>query len=95
LLDSGATECFLCPETAVRLGVPIKPLRIIKQVKNVDSTANISGGIKSQAYLTISLEWKEKMLRFHLANIGEEEAILGYPFLEALDPTVDRLSTSI
>jgi hypothetical protein len=35
------------------------------------------------------------MLQFYLANIGTEEMILGYPFLEALDPKIDWLTASI
>ncbi|KAH9955746.1 hypothetical protein BC827DRAFT_1140804, partial [Russula dissimulans] len=95
LLNSGATECFLRPKAAQQMGIPTTPLQISKQVKNVNGTTNISGAIKNQAYLTVSINRKEKMLQFYLVNIGSEEMILGYPFLEALDPKIDWLTTSV
>jgi hypothetical protein len=68
LLNSGAMECFLSPEATQQMGILTMPLRTLKQVKNVNGTTNISGAIKNQAYLTISINGREKMLQFYLAN---------------------------
>jgi len=66
------------------LDLPRKKLNKPKEVRNVDGT-----------FLKVQLNGKEKTLRFYLANIGNEEAILGYPFLESLDPKVDWKTATI
>jgi len=95
LLDSGATECFLNINKVYELDLPKKKLDRPKEVKNVDGTLNISGSITHETFLRVRLNGKEKTLRFYLANIGNEEAILGYPFLESLDPKVDWKTATI
>jgi len=82
-------ECFLNINKVHELDLPKKKLDKPKEVKNVDGTLNISGSITHETFLRVCLNGKEKTLRFYLANIGNEEAILGYPFLESLDPKVD------
>ena len=95
LLDSGATDCFISPETVKELEAPTKKLDKTKEVKNVDGTANVSGSIKEETYLEVSLNKKKKMLRFYIANIGKEQAILGYPFLESLEPPINWKEVTI
>ena len=95
LLDSGATECFLNINKVHELDLPKKKLNRPKEVKNIDGTLNISGSITHETFLKVRLNGKEKTLRFYLANIGNEEAILGYPFLESLDPKVDWKTATI
>jgi len=89
LLDSGATECFLNTNKVRELDLPKKKLNKPKEVRNVDGTLNVDGSITHETFLKVRLNGKEKTLRFYLANIGNEEAILGYPFLESLDPTIN------
>jgi len=77
------------------LDLPKKKLNKPKEVRNVDGTLNVDGSITHETFLKVRLNGKEKTLCFYLANIGNEEAILGYPFLESLDPTINWKEATI
>jgi hypothetical protein len=57
-------------------------------VKNVDGTLNLLGEVTEGVTLVIKYNGKPQKHLFYVANIGEDDLILGYPFLEAADPNI-------
>jgi hypothetical protein len=64
-------------------------------VKNVDGTLNQSGEVTEGVTLVIKYNGKPQKHLFYVTNIGEDDLILGYPFLEAADPEISRKEGTI
>jgi hypothetical protein len=58
-------------------------------VKNVDGTDNKLGKVTDEVRLSIHHENYNEEHRFLVADIGEDDIILGYPFFEAANPLID------
>jgi hypothetical protein len=54
----------------------------------VNRTLNQSGEVTEGVILVIKHNGKPQKHLFYMANIGEDNLILGYPFLEAADPKI-------
>jgi hypothetical protein len=74
----------------------VKQLQLIKiklpkprKVKNVDGTLNQSGEVTEGVILVVKHNGKPRKHLFYVANIGEDDLILGYPFLEAANPEIN------
>jgi predicted aspartyl protease len=89
LLDSGATECFIHPNVVEQLQLTKVKLPKPRKVKNVDGTLNQSGEVIEGVILIIKHNGKPQKHLFYVANIGEDDLILGYPFLEAANPEIN------
>jgi gag-polyprotein putative aspartyl protease len=89
LLDSGATECFIHPKVVKQLKLQTVKLPKPRKVKNVDGTLNQSGEVKEGVILIIKHDRKPRKHLFYITNIGEDDVILGYPFLEAANPIIN------
>ena len=72
-----------------QLGVKTKQLKFPRKVKNVDGTYNKAGRIMEAAILSIKFKGKESKHCFLVADVGDEDIILGYPFLEDFYPDID------
>jgi hypothetical protein len=59
-----------------------------QKVKNVDGTLNQLGEVTEGVILIIKYNGKPQRHLFYIANIGEDNLILGYPFLEATNPKI-------
>jgi hypothetical protein len=55
----------------------------------LDGTLNKQGEITEVVILTIQCEKHCTLHRFLMADIGEDDIILGYPFFEATNPQID------
>jgi RNase H-like domain found in reverse transcriptase/Reverse transcriptase (RNA-dependent DNA polymerase)/Integrase zinc binding domain/Chromo (CHRromatin Organisation MOdifier) domain/gag-polyprotein putative aspartyl protease len=99
LLDSGATDNFIDRKTIERLKLKTSRLPKKREVKNVDGSLNLSGSIEEEIHLFVKINDKKRKHRFYVTNLGTEEAILGYPFLEDANPMIDwtkaRLDTKV
>ena len=62
LVDSGATDNFIHPAFAKRLGLTMTPLEKPKRIYNIDNTSNKSGSI------THSLELKVVTIRTYTTD---------------------------
>jgi predicted aspartyl protease len=89
LLDSGATECFIHPKVVKQLHLQKTKLTRPRKVKNMDGTLNQSGEVTEGVTLVVKHNGKPRRHLFYMANIGKDDLILGYPFLEATDPIIN------
>jgi hypothetical protein len=89
LLNSGATECFIHPKIVKQLQLIKVKLPKPRKVKNVDGTLNQSGEVTEGVILVVKHNGKPQKHLFYVANIGEDDLILGYPFLEAANPEIN------
>ena len=89
LLDSGTTECFIHPQVVARLQLTKRKLEKPQKVQNIDRTANKDGEILEAVDLLVNNNRKSATHAFFVANIGQDDYILGYPFFEASTPNVD------
>jgi hypothetical protein len=89
LLDSGATENFLHPELIKQTGLKTRTLTRPKKMRNVDGTLNGGKTIDQYVQMNIRHNGRTSLQTFFVAELGEDRAILGYPFLEAFEPKVD------
>ena len=86
LVDSGATDNFIHPAFAKRLGLTMTPLEKPKRIYNIDNTSNKSGSITHSLKLKVTTKGIEKIMRFLVTNIGNEDILLGYPWLATFEP---------
>jgi len=89
LLDSGATECFIHPCTVKQLKLITRTLPKARKVQNVDRTNNKAGQILEVVDLMVNNNGEQALHAFYVADIGQDDFILGYPFLEASSPDID------
>jgi reverse transcriptase-like protein/aspartyl protease len=89
LLDSGATESFIHPRVVHELRLSTNWLHYPWTVQNVDGTNNKLGEVTDEVWLLIWHENYKEEHRFLVADIGEDDIILGYPFFEAANPLID------
>ena len=89
LLDSGATENLIHPRMVKKYDLSIQKLPKVQQLLNIDETVNKLGSVTEIVVLTIwsdSYNWSHK---FSVADIGEDDFILGYPFFKATNSNID------
>ena len=86
LVDSGATDNFIHPAFAKRLGLAMMPLEKPKKIYNIDNTSNKSGNITHSLELKVTTKGIEKVMRFLVTDIGNEDILLGYPWLATFEP---------
>ena len=90
LVDSGATNNFITPAFTKHLY--LTPIKLLKPrtIRNIDGTTNQGGQINK--YVDIAIQqhtedrpWWTRPLtmrqQFYLADLGEDDVILGYPWL--------------
>ena len=88
LIDSGATDNFICKNLLQRLKIATLPIEVPLKIWNVDGTHNQDGKITHFTDLQVRTGTDTKILRFLLTNLGRDEVILGYPWLTAFEPII-------
>lgn len=89
LLDSGATEIFIDPRTVERLRLPIQKLHQPRIIYNIDGTPNQAGSITHRCQLALHFGEEMKDIGFFITNLGQDRIVLGFPFLQQFNPTID------
>ena len=89
LLDSGATEFFIHPWLAKELDLCTYLLEKPRQVHNIDGTNNWLGRVTREVKFQVFHKSHCQTYWFLIANIGEDNIILRYPFFKAANPMVD------
>src|SRR6266851_7585478 len=89
LLNLGATENFMSLDYAKHLHLPIKTLKELRRLFNIDSTPNKAGDLKYYTDLATRMGMQTRMLQYFLSNLGNSRVILGYPWFAATQPKID------
>jgi len=89
LVDSGATKNFMNLDYARYLRLPIQCLATPRKLYNVDGISNQSSDLLYYTDLSVQTGSKRINLQFFLSNLGENKAILGYPWFAAMQPQID------
>ena len=89
LVDSGVTENFLNLTYAKWLKLPIKRLPHARKLYNVDRTENKGGELLYYTDLPTRTGTATTTMRFFLLDLGEQKAILGYPWFASAQPKID------
>ena len=85
LVDSGATDNFIHPAFAKRLGLAMTPLDKPKWIYNIDNTSNKAGSITHSLELKVTTKGIDKVMRFLVTDISNEDILLGYPWLATFE----------
>ncbi len=86
LVDSGATDCFMSKDFIRRMKLGKRPLQKPRKIWNIDNTANQAGAITHYITLNIQTKGIQKTIQFLVTNIGNEDIVLGYPWMAAFEP---------
>jgi len=89
LLDSGATENFLDNKTVHRLKLATHALKEPRYIYNVDGSNNKAGQITHSCQLELTYNGKNIQQQFFVSDLGQDRALLGYPFLREFNSQVD------
>jgi hypothetical protein len=89
LLDSGAMENFMNLQYVKYLQLPIRCLKEPRKLYNVDGSPNCSGELQYFTDLQVQTGTQHATLRYFLSDLGENKAILGYPWFAAFQPQIN------
>jgi Reverse transcriptase (RNA-dependent DNA polymerase) len=89
LVDSGATENFMNLDYTRYLHLPIQRLASPHKLYNIDGTLNQSSDLLYYTDLSVQTGDRRVALRFFLSNLGDNKAILGYPWFAAVQPKIN------
>jgi hypothetical protein len=89
LLDSGATETFIDPQTVEKLQLPIQKLHQAHIIYNIDGTPNKAGSITHKCQLKLHFGEDSKDIDFFVADLGQDRVVLGFPFLQQFNPIIN------
>jgi hypothetical protein len=86
LVDSGATDNFIHPKLLKRLGLSVQALDRPRKIWNINRTTNRTGQLTSFVDLEVCTGSKEEKMHFLVTDLGNEDLILGYPWLATFEP---------
>ena len=89
LLDSGATENFLNDAVWQRLKIGRVKLPKPLTVHNVDGMENQTGKVGYYCWLKVYYQYRMAWMKFYITSLGDDDFILGYPFLYLFNPYID------
>jgi hypothetical protein len=93
LVNSGTTDNFISSKLLKRMKIGALELKNPKVIWNIDGTQNKSGMITKFADLQVRCGDKKEVMQFLVTNLGEDEIILGYPWLTAFQPKINWKDT--
>ena len=86
LINLGATDCFMSVMFVKRMKLGRRPLQRPHKIWNINNTANQAGSITHYVDLNIQTNGIWKTIWFLITNIGNEDIVLGYPWMVAFKP---------
>ena len=95
LVDSGATNNFMSPNFARKMGLGMKKLDNPRKIFNIDDTENKSGSITHYLDLDVFTKGIHQEMCFLVADLGREDLLLGYPWLATFEPTLHWRTATI
>src|SRR5260370_37506663 len=94
LVDSGATDNFISPDFARRMGLGLMLLERPRKVWNIDNTENRAGSITHSIMLDVQTNGQRNNMVFLVTELGAKDLLLGYPWLATYEPHISwRLAT--
>jgi hypothetical protein len=95
LVDSGATDNFIHPKLLKRIGLGVQVLDRPRKIWNIDGTTNRAGQLTSFVDLEVRMGDRERKMCFLVTDLGDEDLILGYPWLAMFEPQFNWRSSVI
>ena len=95
LLDSGAGGLFIDETFVKQNDFTLHKLPEPLNVYNVDGTLNKKGMIMSYIEADLKIGERIKQTRLYVTGLGKQKVILGFPWLQDENPTVDWKSGEI
>ena len=90
MVDSGATGNFINPRTVQTFQIPTERKTIIYQLETIDGTPIRSGVVDLETVdLVLTSEHHSEVIRLDVTDIGDNEIVLGMPWLRHHNPQVD------
>ena len=86
LVDSGATNNFINPQFAKRMGIRMLLLKAPQKIWNIGNMENVAGKITHSSFLNITTHGQTHGMTFLVTDIGDEDILLGYPWLARYKP---------
>jgi len=81
LINCRASGCFIDTTLVIHLGWQINRLAVLRTAYNVDGTLNNNGLIQLYMSLTLQIGDKDEHHDFYIIQCGNEDVILGLPWL--------------
>ena len=66
-----------------------------RAIWNIDGTHNKHGTIREYVDLQVRVGKEVKDMRFLITDLGEDDIILGYPWLAAFQPKIDWKNSTL
>ena len=95
LVDSGATDNFICSRLLKHLKIGKLKLKNPRTIWNINGTHNKSGTINECVNLLVRVVDRRQEMRFLITDLGEDEIVFRYPWLAAFQPHIDWKNTTI
>ena len=89
LINSGAMETYIHPREVIRLCLTLRKLARPIPVFNVDDTPNKKGSIQYTVEIPYLFGGEKHRVTAYVADIGSQDIILGYQWLNELNPEID------
>lgn len=89
LVDSGAEGEFIHHKVIEKYQIPARRLAKPIKIQNVDGSPNKAGNITHDATCTVDIDGQQSRERFLVTDTGKTDAILGLPWLQRQNPTID------
>ena len=89
LVNSGATDNFISPRIMKQMRIGSLPLTKPRSIWNIDGTHNKAGTITHYADLQVRCGIKIENMKFLVTDLGDDDIILGYPWLSAFQPKIN------
>ena len=88
LVDSGATDNFISPAFAKRMGLGTIPLAQLCKIWNIDNMENKAGCIAHYMMLDVQIKGHHTDMKFLITDVGNKDMVLRYPWLATYKPKV-------
>src|SRR5258707_10523807 len=86
LVDSGATDNFMHPQFAARMGIGTKELPNPHKIWNIDGTMNKGGNFTHYVDLDVQTKGIHTEMRLLITYLVRADIFLGYPSLATFKP---------